>query len=269
MTDWQVVCGDCREVLREMDSGSVQLVVTSPPYAQGLEYEQGLDWHGLRELMAGVAEVSLDVVKPGGFCFVNFGETTKYPQTMAELYNGVFREAGWVMHSRRIWHKSFAQCRLTGAMITSTIPAAEWEYLWTFRKPPTTAETHRDKSLSLRGVWTTDEQIGINRGEHPAAFPPELAAKAIRVWSDPGDLVCDPFCGSGSTGIAAIREGRSFVGIELSEEYCALSRRRIGSAQAPLFADAESQQDQQRGLPAAQRGTDPAQLVLSDAKGGE
>jgi site-specific DNA-methyltransferase (adenine-specific) len=237
MMSSEVITDDCREVLCVMDPETVDLFCTSPPYAQGLEYEQGLDWEGLRELMSGVAPAAWQACKPSGFFFVNFGETTKYERTMAELYNAVFREAGWIMHSRRVWQKHFSSCALTGATVSHTIAAAEWEYLWTFRKPPNAKEVHRDKTLSLRGIWSCSETNLVSRDEHPAAFPPELAEKAIRVWTDPGDLVCDPFCGSGSTGVAAKRLGRNFVGIEQREDYAELSRRIIGQATVSLFSE--------------------------------
>jgi len=233
----EVIMGDCREVLPTLEPESVQLFCCSPPYAQGLEYEQGLDWDGLRELMAGVATAALPICQPSGFFFVNFGETTKYPRTMAELYNAVFRDAGWIMHSRRIWQKHFSSCSLTGAMISQTIAAAEWEYIWTFRRPPSIKEVHRDKTLSLRGIWTCSEANLVSRDEHPAAFPPELAEKAIRVWTDPGDLVCDPFCGSGSTGVAAKRLGRRFIGIEQREDYAELAEHIIGQATVSLMVE--------------------------------
>jgi len=235
MSEWRVEEGDCRELLPRLEAESVSLFCTSAPYAQGKDYEQGLDWDGLRDLMADVAAAALPACKPSGFFFVNFGETTKYERTMAELYNVVFREAGWIMHSRRVWAKFYPSCKITGAMQGHTIPAAEWEYLWTFRKPPNSKEKPRDTVLSFRGIWSCGSQRNlVTRNQHPAAFPPELAEKAIRVWSDRGDLVCDPFCGSGSTGVAARRLGRRFVGFEQLADYAELARGLIGCAQPGL-----------------------------------
>ena len=93
---WRIEQGDALSVLAGMDADSIDLIITSPPYAQGLEYEEGLDWRGLYDLMSGVAKAALPAVKPSGFFFVNFGETTKYPRTMAELYNRAFAGAGWI-----------------------------------------------------------------------------------------------------------------------------------------------------------------------------
>ena len=64
--------------------------------------------------------------------------------------------------------------------------------------------------------------------KHPAIFPEQLAADHIASWSNEGDLVFDPFCGSGTTGKMAVLAGRDFLGIDCSEEYCRLSEKRIG-----------------------------------------
>jgi len=211
----------------------VQLFCTSPPYAQGKEYEVGLDYEGLWALMAGVAEAALPICKPSGFFFVNFGETTKYPRCMAELYMTVFTDAGWKMHSRRIWHKHFSACGFPVTCNLYTIPVAEWECIWTFRKPPNTRENIRDKA-SYHGIW--GPYPGTLSSGHPCEYPVALASSAIRVWTDPGDLVCDPFAGSGTTGVACVNLGRRFVGIEVDPAYCAMARERITQAQSPLFA---------------------------------
>ena len=229
-----VVC-DCRDGIAKLEDESAQLFCTSPPYAQGLEYELGLDYDGLWSLVSDVAVASLPKCKPSGFFFVNFGETTKYDRTMGELYNRVFRDAGWIMHSRRMWKKKFASCSLTGAMTARTIPAAEFECIWTFRKPPNSKEVHRDKKLSLRGVWDTsdDEKTGVKG--HPAAFPVGIPSRAIRVWTDPGDLVVDPFAGTCTTGVACLQLDREFIGFEMDEKYAVIGKQRLSTANSPLF----------------------------------
>ncbi len=229
----EVLQGDCLELLRSLEPESVQLFCTSPPYAQGKEYETGLDYDGLWNLMAGVAEAALPICKPSGFFFVNFGETTKYPRCMAELYTTVFTEAGWLMHSRRVWLKAAGRVGYGPLQQTRSIPIAEFEHIWTFRKPPNPCEPSRDR-LRYRGVWGPFDDAA-NLSDHPCEFPVSLPAAAIRVWTDPGDLVVDPFCGSGSTGVAAIQEGRDFIGLELDPGYCEMARRRLETTTPPLF----------------------------------
>ena len=233
---YQVVTGDCRDLIAEIPDAAVTLWVTSPPYAQNKPYEPGLDWEGLYSLISDVASAALPKTAPEGYCFVNFGETTKYPRTMAELYQQAFTSAGWAAHSRRIWLKSFARCTLTGAMCHSTIPAAEWECLWTFRCPPCTKEQVRNRNLSLRGVWQATGDAAY--AEHPAPFPPSLAAQAIEVWSDPGDLIVDPFAGVCSTGVAAISLGRRFIGLEQDPHWAQVGTQRLAATNPPLPFDA-------------------------------
>lgn len=229
---WQIITGDALEVLQDMDGESVDLIVTSPPYAQGLEYEKGLDWWGLYELISGVAKAALPAVKPSGFCFVNFGETTKYPRTMAELYNRAFRGAGWIVHSMRIWHKQ--RSNLTPSMFSTSIASPEYEHIWTFRKPPNVSEERRSK-LTYRGVWRLPADNSTGDADHPAMFPISLPRAAIVCWSDIGDMIVDPFAGSHSTGVAAIQTGRRYIGIDISEEYNEMGRKRLLNTQPSLL----------------------------------
>lgn len=220
--------GDCQEIIPTLKSKSIDLWFTSPPYALGMAYEPGLDWWELANLMHKTALHALPVTKPSGFFVVNFGETTKYPRTMAELYNAVFTEAGWIMHSRRIWHKNWPLVKFSPSGIQHTIPAAEWEYLWTFRKPPNEKEEKRDTKLSAHGVW---EPGGKNAcPDHPAAFPIELVEQVLTLWSSPGDLVVDPFMGSGTTGLGCFKLGRDFIGIEINQEYYNLAQAMTDEA---------------------------------------
>ncbi len=89
--------------------------------------------------------------------------------------------------------------------------------------------------VNARSVWSIGTARGNRDKDHPALMPIELAQKCIKAGSKPGDIVLDPFAGSGTTGEAAVRLGRSFVGIELNPKFAALAEQRIGSA-APLFA---------------------------------
>ena len=79
------------------------------------------------------------------------------------------------------------------------------------------------------------EALYAELGDHPAPFPEKLAEDHILSWSNPGDVVLDPFIGSGTTAKMAIKHHRRFIGIDISPEYCDLIRRRIAAVQPTLF----------------------------------
>lgn len=250
----RIYCGDCLEMLPQLEAAGERFDfgVTSPPYAQGLEYEVGLDWNGLRVLIGQLAQVAIGAFHPSAFFMVNFGETTKYERTMAELHNEAWREAGWLMHSRRIWKKPFAMTKFSAAGINFTIPVAEWEYIWTFRNPPNVREVFRDRRLTTHAVWepTKAEYETAVCENHCAAFPSYVPSWGMKAWTDEGETVLDPFLGSGTTLVAAYRLGRHATGIEISEEYCELAARRLEAelAQGRLFEPVEVAQPRQEVL---------------------
>jgi DNA modification methylase len=129
-----------------------------------------------------------------------------------------------------------ARCGFPATCNLYTIPVSEWECIWTFRKPPNVREERIRDKASYHGIWGPFPDALVT--EHSAEWPVSLSAQAIRVWTDPGDLVCDPFCGSGTTGVACVNLGRRFVGLEQDAGYCEMARRRISGANVPLdFGD--------------------------------
>lgn len=237
--------GDNTEVMWDIDTDSIDFCVTSPPYAQGLEYEQGLDWDGLWDLIDETSSTLYECMKPSAFCMVNFGETTKYERTMAELYNGAFIGNNWIMHSRRIWHKPFALCGFSPAGINNTVPIGEWENIWTFRKPPNEKEKFRCRELTTHGVWQPTDAENANDNNtlsrHVAAFPCYVPTWGLKCWSDPSDVVLDPFMGSGTTLAACYRMERHGIGIEINEQYCEIAAKRLEKeiAQCRMFSPVE------------------------------
>lgn len=114
----------------------------------------------------------------------------------------------------------------------------EFEYLYFFWKPGVTAVDRSRlapaewKEWGSRGVWQFPS-VRVN-DDHEAKFPLELPRRVIRLLSDPGELVLDCFMGSGTTGVAAIEEGRRFLGMELHKEYVKLAEKRLHAVQLQL-----------------------------------
>jgi len=89
-----------------------------------------------------------------------------------------------------------------------------------------------DKSIDLKEVWEIPPRIDT---EHPATFPIELCKRCIDACSNEKDVVFDPFCGSGTTCVAAKMLGRKYIGIDISEEYCEIARERLTQVSGNLF----------------------------------
>lgn len=151
-------------------------------------------------------------------------------QLVGDIVASAAYETGLYLYDRRVWVKD-AAWENSKWHSSSYRSVDEFEYLYFFWKP---GETRVDRNrLSAdewvqwgsRGVWNI-RSVRNNR-DHEAKFPIELPRRVIRLLTDPGDIVLDPFIGSGSTAVASIRESRRFLGIDLLPEYVSLAERNI------------------------------------------
>jgi DNA modification methylase len=239
MSDYQVIHGDCTEAMKDIASDSVHLTITSPPYLVGKSYE--IDWtlEYFTELMRGVFEQVYRLLVPGGYFVVNFGDCfnsgnrfydaevpSVYPAT--PMYFNWGREVGFDLQATRIWRKQFAKMGIPFCCNSHPRPVFDYEHIWTFRKKSgTNKEIVNDRKLSQRGVLGEDWSSPAKLEVHCAAFPVDLPLWAIDVYSQPGDVVLEPFLGSGTTGVAAMIRGRKFIGIEKDEKFVEIANRRI------------------------------------------
>jgi len=162
-------------------------------------------------------------------------------QTRVKLVGGSLEkfayECGIYLYDKRIWKKdpAWANSRWT----TNTLKAvSETEDIYVFWKPGeyivnrARLSEQEWKDWGYRQVW--DIQSVRKNDDHEAKFPDELARRVIKLFSDIGDIVLDPFLGSGTTAIAAYNENRQFIGIEKEEKYILLSRNNLKKAQDQL-----------------------------------
>lgn len=250
--------GDCIEVMRTFPAESVDAVITSPPYAQqrkatygGIAEAQYAEW-----TVAWMSEVER-IMKPNGSAIINLrphirdGQISDYTlRTRLAL-----REAGWCEVDELIWHK-------TDAMPTGSPrkPRRSWESLHWFAKhgqPYSDAKANGKPGHSpgkgrysgtaekegwghgiiggnVRPSWARSADIvsmpKVSRWEkvdHPAPFPWQLAEWCGKLICPPGGTILDPFNGSASTGVAAVRNGWNYIGIDAVEEYIEMSRKRL------------------------------------------
>lgn len=263
MANVQLFRGDCLEIMNDIQQGSVDMVLTSPPYDNLREYNGNIVQWSFDKFKE-IAREIFRVTKPCGVVVwivadmvINGGETgTSFKQALW------FMDCGFLLHDTMIWYKKGCIYPDTNRYYSS------FEYMFVFSKgKPKTANmicdrvnaysgkrsgtTYRNQDGSINrkraiqsipefgrrfNVWEISGEKHNTTG-HPAVFPVELARDHIISWSNAGDVVLDPFMGSGSTGVACVNTGRDFIGIELDAGYYDTACRRIEAAQAQLRID--------------------------------
>jgi site-specific DNA-methyltransferase (adenine-specific) len=235
-----VQCLDSRDMSLLPDE-SVHLMVTSPPYNVGKEYDEDLALDEYRRLLKAVfREVYLKLVVGGRAC-VNVANLGRRPYIPLHSYIiSDMQEIGFMMRGEIIWQKAASAGASTawGSWLSATNPTLRdvHEYILVFSKGSMRREGKgkestiaRDEFLEYtKSVWSFPTESAKRVG-HPAPFPEELPYRLIQLYTFEGDVVLDPFCGSGTTCIAALKTGRHYVGFDINEEYISLAKDRINT----------------------------------------
>jgi len=241
---------DCLEGMAKLPDGCIDLTVTSPPYDNLRKY------NGFEFDFEGVARELFRITKDGGVVVWVVGDATiKGSETGTSFKQALFfMECGFNLHDTMIWKKT------NPIPLTHNRYEQHFEYMFVFSKgsPKTfnpikipcatkgqirnrkksnkeegSAVRNRDevtitKDKKIKGnVW--EMPVSNTKFNHPAIFPEQLAADHIITWSNPGDVIFDPFLGSGTTAKMAVLNGRHYIGFELSKEYCEIAEERINN----------------------------------------
>lgn len=244
--------GDIRDGL-PLEDGSVACTVTSPPYNVGLPYDEHddrLDWADYYDLARHCCAELHRVLEPSGRTWVNVApvitpaatdgtrmEADGYRVGLADLWNALLGGAGFSIRDWVAWVSNRQPATSWGSWESPTCPnlRGAWETILVASKGawPREAPPGRDGFRDCVGNWTwlTSNVWNIqperDRLGHPAPFPVELAARCIRLSTWPGEVIVDPFAGTGTTLVAARSLGRRAIGVELSERYCELAATRL------------------------------------------
>ena len=269
--------GNCLESLKRLPSNSVNLELTSPPYDSLRSYVDAETWN--LEVFKDIARELVRVLKPGGVIVWNVCDQCKNGSYSGNSHRQVlyFMELGLNLHDTMIWHKPNPFGRRRGKRYHV---AYEPMYIFTKGEPDTFNPIMRKcknggrhykavyRSMYNEGrveykegitnyetpdynVWSIQpsrnrETFTTKDGrkiKHPAVFPIELALRHIKTWTNEGDIVLDPFMGSGTTGIAAVELGRKFIGCELSEDYFDMASARIETRMQELGMSNDEEPD--------------------------
>ena len=227
------------EKMADLPDSSIHLMVTSPPYNARKEYDEDLNLEEYLSMLGKVWEETYRALVPGGRACINVANLGRKPYL--PLHSFIIEQmlsSGFLMRGEVIWDKAASASPSTawGSWLSASNPVLRdvHEYILIFskegfRRPKGDRENTISKEDFLawtKSVWqfpaVQARQIG-----HPAPFPVELPHRCIQLYSFKGDVVLDPFAGSGSTCLAAQQDGRHFVGYEINPDYCNLANSRL------------------------------------------
>ncbi len=272
-----ILLGDCEKVLKDIPDACVDLIVTSPPYADqrqqtygGVRPDDYVDWFMPK------ADQFFRVLKPSGTFILNIKERAVKGERHTYVIELILemRKRGWLWTEEFMWHKKNSYPGKWPNRFRDN-----WERLIQFNKqrkfkmyqeavmvPVGRWAEHRLAKLSETDKIRDESRVGSGFGKnisnwvgrdmvypnnvihmatessnknHSAVFPVGLPSWFIKLFTQPGDLVLDPFIGSGSTAVAASTLGRHYVGIDINSEYVDLAKRRVRGNQIRLSGVAE------------------------------
>ena len=238
-----IIASSC-ENMKDIPNNSLHLMITSPPYNVSKEYDNDLSLNEYLNLLKNCFTETYRVLVDGGRACINIANIGRKPYIpLSDYVSKIMIEIGFNMRGEIIWNKSVGAGISTawGSFQSASNPILRdvHEYILIFSKGNYKRE--RDKNEKefrhdnitkeefiewTKSVWTMNTESAKRIG-HPAPFPEELPNRLIKLFSFTNDIVIDPFMGSGTTAIAAIKNSRNFVGYEINKEYINLANNRI------------------------------------------
>lgn len=228
------------ESMEELPDNSVHLMVTSPPYNVGKEYDENLTLQDYRQFLTRVWKEIYRTLVPGGRACINIANLGRKPYIPLHAYIiEDMLEVGFLMRGEIIWNKAASSSPSTawGTWLSAANPILRdiHEYILVFSKGSFNRKVLAGKISTItkadfleltKSVWTFSAESARKVG-HPAPFPVELPYRLIQLYTFEEEVILDPFIGSGQAAIAAIKANRHFVGYDISEEYARLAEKRI------------------------------------------
>ena len=238
-----IIASSC-ENMKDIPNNSLHLMITSPPYNVSKEYDNDLSLNEYLNLLKNCFAETYRILVDGGRACINIANIGRKPYIpLSDYVSKIMIEIGFNMRGEIIWNKSAGAGISTawGSFQSASNPILRdvHEYILIFSKGNYKRERDKEeKELRkdnitkeefiewTKSVWTMNTESAKRIG-HPAPFPEELPNRLIKLFSFTNDIVIDPFMGSGTTAIAAIKNNRNFVGYEINEEYINLANNRI------------------------------------------
>ena len=230
-----------------MPDNCIDLVFTSPPYNFGLGYQDSngsadgdsADWDSCFAKLFRVFDECIRVLKYGGRIVVNVQPLFSDYIPSHHIISHYFMEKRLIWKGEILWEKNNYNCKYTawGSWKSPSSPYLKYtrEFLEVFCKghlkksgDPSKADIDPESFKEwVVAKWSIAPERRMREFDHPAMFPEELARRVMLLFSFRGDIVLDPFAGVGTTCVATRRNGRHFLGIDISPEYCATAEARL------------------------------------------
>lgn len=257
----KIYCGDCEEVLKTFPDNSIDLILTSPPYADQRKKDTSIKPDEYVEWFLPKSEQFLRVLKPTGTFILNIKERVVKKERHTYVLDLIIqlRQKGWLWTEEFVWHKKTAYPGKWPNRFRDS-----WERLLQFNKE-SEFNMYQDAVMVPVGDWVEEKHsltdkprkenktgsgFGRNKSNwigrdkvyptnvihmaaecsnhsHSAAFPIALPTWFIKLFTQPNDIVLDPFSGSGTTALAAKQLGRRYIGIDVNSDYCQLAEERV------------------------------------------
>lgn len=238
------------ENMEAIPDNSLHLMVTSPPYNVSKEYDNDLSLREYLDMLHRVFSETYRVLVHGGRACVNVANLGRKPYIpLSDYISLMMSEIGFLMRGEIIWNKGAGAgvSMAWGSWKSASNPVLRdvHEYILVFSKgdfkraKKEGSEDTIEKEQFMewtKSVWTMNTESAKKIG-HPAPFPIELPYRLIQLYTYKNDVILDPFMGSGTTAIAALKSGRNYIGYDIDPEYIELAKKRIAPYQTQLRMD--------------------------------
>jgi site-specific DNA-methyltransferase (adenine-specific) len=241
-----IINGSCAG-MKEIPDNSLHLMITSPPYNASKDYDDDLSLQEYLDLLKGAFAETHRVLVNGGRACVNVANLGRKPYIpLSDYVSKMMIDIGFAMRGEIIWNKAASASPSTawGSWQSAANPILRdiHEYILIFSKGSyrreRTKEELPEKHNTItkeqfmewtKSIWTMNAESARRIG-HPAPFPEELPNRLIQLYSFTNDIILDPFMGSGTTAVAAVKAKRHYVGYDINEAYIQLANKRIKNA---------------------------------------
>ena len=238
----QVLCGDSEDLLKGLPDNCIDLVFTSPPYNFGLDYDGGEDsenWPLYFDKLFRILDECMRVLKHGGRLVVNVQPLFSDYIPSHHLISRHMLDKGMIWKGEILWEKNNYNCKYTawGSWKSPSSPYLKytWEFVEIFCKGSLKIHgkssdadiTGNEFKKWVYAKWSIAPERNMKAFDHPAMFPEELARRILLLFSFRGNAVLDPFAGVGTTCLVAKKNGRIYLGMDNSQQYCDTALKRL------------------------------------------